>query len=118
MGQGKRPFFSAFYTLAVDNTRTRTRLPLGVLPTPHLQCGMNLSQGAVRLPPLQVIKDRTAGRQVRRNRPPLTSGAQHIQEPLEDFPDIHRPLAAAPFRWGNQGSKLPPLFLGHITGIA
>ena len=59
---------------------------------------MNLSPRTVRLPPRQVIKDRTARGQVRRHRSPLTPATQHLQEPIEDFADIHRPLVAAPSR--------------------
>src|SRR5215208_5173911 len=79
---------------------------------------MNLPQGAVRLPPRKIIKDRTVGRQVCRNRSPLTPGTQHRSEPIEDFADIHGPLTAAPSRGGNPGGELAPLLLGHIAGIA
>lgn len=111
------PFFRAFHALTVDNTGAGTRLPLSLLPTP-LQCGMNLPQGAVRLPALKVIKDRTSGWKVRRNRAPLTPGTQHIQQAIEHCADVHGPLASSPSRGWNKGRELGPLFLGHIAGIS
>src|SRR5262249_51385504 len=89
-----------------------------LLPTLPIEHRLNPPECPIRLPPRQVVKERTARWQIFRNRPPLTARTQQIQHPIEDFPDIHAPLAPAPACRGDEGSKHHPLLVGHIAGIA
>jgi hypothetical protein len=78
---------------------------------------MQPAQRAIGLPPAKVVKDRTARRELWGKRSPLAARTQDIQEPIEDFPNIHCPLAPAAAGRGNQRSHLGPLLVRGVAGI-
>jgi hypothetical protein len=71
-------FFSAFFTLAIDDGGGGTGLPFSVLPTFHIKRMVDAIQRAVIAPQVEIIKKRAAWRQVFRHCPPLASRAQDV----------------------------------------
>src|SRR5271170_862701 len=76
---------------------------------------MQSLQRAVVGPSDEVLVDRAPGRQVLRNRAPLTSGAEDVHHPVRHLADIDRAPVAATFGRRNQRPDLAPLRLGQIA---
>ena len=117
-GSMRRPFFSAFDALAVDDGRGRTGRAIRLLAASHIKRVVQPVERAVVLPAAKVEVDGAAGRQVLRDRPPLATRAEHIHQTVQDFAQVHGALVPAPhgarvFRPGQR-----PLVIGQVTGVA
>ena len=79
---------------------------------------MQSLQRTVVGPSDEVLVDRTPGRQVLRNRAPLTSGAEDVHHPIRHLADIDRAPVAATLGRRNQRPDLAPLHRGQIALVA
>src|SRR5277367_3718192 len=79
---------------------------------------MQSLQRTVVGPSDEVLVDRAPGRQVLRNRAPLTSGAEDVHHPVRHLADIDRAPVAATLGRRNQRPDLAPLHLGQIALVA
>ena len=73
---------------------------------------------AVVLPATEVMVHRAAWWQVLRNRAPLTSGAQHIHQAVQDLTDIDSPLVATSFGARDIRLGQPPLLVSQVAWVA
>src|ERR1700761_919422 len=72
---------------------------------------------AVVLPATKVVIDRAARRQVLRDRPPLTAGAEHIHQAVDHLALVHCALVAAALGPRDLRFDQPPFFVGQIARI-
>jgi len=63
---------------------------------------MDPGQRSVILPALEVAMQGTPGRQILWDITPLATGAQHIHEAVDHFPNIDLAVTAAVFGWRYQ----------------
>jgi hypothetical protein len=73
---------------------------------------------AVPAPQIKIILQRRAWRQVFRDRPPLATGAQDVDQAVDDLARIHRSLVAAALGWWNMRLDQRPLLVAQVRGIA
>jgi len=79
---------------------------------------MDIHQGSIMVPALKVAMHGAARRQVFRQGPPLTGGAENIQNAVQHVTDHDLALAAsAPGPWDQRFYNLP-FSVGQVTGIA
>ena len=79
---------------------------------------MKFRQRAVMLPTLEIVMQSAFRRQVLRDVAPLASGAQHIHDPIEYLPDVHRTFAAAMLGGRDHGRAQGPLVIRDVAGVA
>ena len=111
-------FFRAFHALGIDDRRGRAGLPRSLFATLHIERVMQSLQRTVVGPSDEVLVNRAPGRQVLRNRAPLTSGAEDVHHPVRHLADIDRTPVAATLGRRNQRPDLAPLHLGQIALVA
>ena len=113
----RRPFFSRFHALAVNDCGCRTCLAPGRLAAQDVKRVMNARQRAAPVPEIEIVVDRALGRQVLGDRAPLTTRAQHIEQTVDHLTKIDRALRAALLcRW-YQALDQRPFFVGQITRV-
>src|SRR5260221_14540800 len=89
--------------MAVDDGGGWAGVPFAALPAFHIKRVMDAIQRAVPAPQVEIVEQRAARRRVFRDRPPLTSRAQNIHDP------IHHSRTST---W----RLLPPRLAGGING--
>src|SRR5271169_5627719 len=108
----------ALHALGINDRRGRTGLPRSLFAALHIERVMQSLQRTVVGPSDEVLVDRAPGRQVLRNRAPLTSGAEDVHHPVRHLADIDRAPVAATLGRRNQRPDLAPLHLGQIALVA
>ena len=79
---------------------------------------MDAVQRPVVIPAAEIIVHRAAGRQVFRQRRPLTAGAQDVHYPVHHCPHIDRSLVATLRRRRDQWADQRLLLVGQIARVA
>ena len=79
---------------------------------------MDAIERAVPAPQIEIIVQRRARRQVRRNRAPLTAGAQNIHQAVDHL--AHHDMTPVPTALGRRNERLHkrPFLVRHIARIA
>src|SRR5262249_29791983 len=106
------------YTLAVDHTGSRARLPLSCLAALHIQCVMHPLDRAVIIPAGQIVVHRALWGQVLGQIAPLAAGAQHIHHTVHHFSHHHRAVAPTMFGWWDLRLDQRPLLIGQVRWVA
>ena len=86
----------------------------GLLPDLRTQLVMQPVQRAVIAPLPEIRPDRGPRGQIMRDAAPGTSGVQHIEQPVDDLPQIHRARATTQLRRGQKRFEDRPLGIGQI----
>ena len=79
------PLFRALDALAVDHTGGGAGLPPGLVAAHHIEHVVDFRQRAVVVPQAQIVMQRALRWQILGDIPPLATGAEHIQEPIDQF---------------------------------
>src|SRR6185312_5129190 len=79
---------------------------------------MDVRQGSIVVPALKIAMHGAARRQILRQGPPLTGGAENVENAVQHVPDHDLSLTPATFRRRDQRLNQAPLSLGQVTGIA
>ena len=108
---------SGFGALTVDNGNTGACLPSLVLPGCKVKCMMQTLQGTVIIPQHEIGMRRAFGRQVLGQRLPLAAGRKHIENCVQDFPNIHLAPPSATFSRRDQRRHQRPFGIAQITRI-
>ena len=112
------PFFSGLHRLAVDDGRTGAALPTLGLSQRGMQCVMRPFPDAITTPGAEIMGHDAPGRQVMRQHPPGTTGAQHIADGVDYLPPRVRDRPTAPFgRWQQRFQQLP-FSIAEVAGIS
>src|SRR5829696_5841511 len=113
-----RIFEGALRGLAVDDRRRRARLAARLLPDLDVEHVVDAAQRAVPVPEIQVLPDGAAGRQVLWQRLPLAPRPEHVEDGVQDLPDVHRPRPTTTLRRADQRRDQQPLGVGQIAVIS
>src|ERR1700687_2572293 len=117
MDQCRPPFFSAFYTLAVDDACRRAGLSLDRLSALDVERMMNTIQRPIVMPQAEVVVHRTARRQVLRKVTPLASRAQHVHHAIHHRAYVNTSLPTPALARRDERANKPPFIVGKVTRI-
>ena len=78
---------------------------------------MDAIQRPVIIPKLKILEQRTAGRQVLGDRPPLAAGAQDVHQAVHDLANINAALATASFGRRDQWRNMRPFIIRYVTRV-
>src|SRR5215470_12137198 len=95
-----------------------TGLPFALLATLDVERVMNAIQSAVPAPQVEIIEQCATRRQILWNRPPLTSRAQNIHDPIHHLTNVNAALVSTAFGRWNHWLDMRPLIVRQIAGIA
>jgi len=112
------PFFGAPHALAVNDRNRRAGFPSGLLAALHVEGMMDAFQRAVAVPAVEIVVQGAVRRQVLGDRPPLATGAQDVQEPVEDFAYVHGAVSAAVLGRRDQRGHQGPFGICQVALIA
>src|SRR5215218_1814469 len=104
--------------LAVDDRHRRARFASHLLSDLNIERVVDAPQRPVPVPEIQVLPDGAAGRQILRQRLPLAPGPEHVEDRVQDLPNVHRPRPAATLRRADQRGDQRPFSLRQIALIA
>jgi hypothetical protein len=111
------PFFRGLDALTIDNGRRLARLSFRQFAAFHVKCMVDAVERAIIPPADKIPVDRAALRQFLRDRQPLTTGAQNLENAVDDFPDIHLTLVSATLGRRDQRFDQTPFVIWQVTGI-
>ena len=112
------PPFRRLDRLTVDNGRARLPIATCALANISSKLVMDPFPGAVEAPTPEVVVDGLPARYVVRQQPPSASGADQVQDCVQDRQAIM--FRGAPSQFGRRHQSLDsfPLFVAQIAGIA
>src|ERR1700739_4332222 len=109
------PLFPAFHALAVDDGGGRTCFPSALLAALDVEGVMHAIQSAIPTPQVEIVEQRTARRQVLRNRSPLAARAQNVHDPVHDLTDVNAAFVSPALGRWNQWLDIRPLVVSQIA---
>jgi len=108
---------SGLAALAVDDRGRRARLAAFALPRRHIERMMNALQRAIPLPKHEISVCCALWRQVLRQRCPLATGRQHVEDRVQNLTDIHFAPPAAALGRRNCRPHQGPLSIRQIARV-
>ena len=84
----------------------------------HIKRVMDAIERAVPTPQIEIVVQRAARRQVLRDRPPLTAGAQNIHQPVDHLAHVDVTPVATALGRRNERLHERPFLVGHIARVA
>src|SRR5215469_2998542 len=109
--------FRGFDRLTIDNGSAGGALAPHTCSSQLPQVRVDLLPGAVEAPTSQIVIDRRPGAVLGRQIPPRTATAQHVEQAIENAPNVDRAWPSAWLRGGNQGREQRPFAVTEVTGI-
>jgi hypothetical protein len=109
-------FLARTTAMRVD-PRVRNSNACDLFATLKIKGVLDSVERSVPAPQTEIVMHRRAGWQVLQDRPPLTSGAQNIPQPVDDFTDVHMALVATAFRRRNDRREKPERRIGQIARV-
>src|SRR6478735_7895951 len=116
-GRAWSPLLSGLGALAVDDRGRRARLAAFALPRRHIERMVNALQRAVPLPQHEISVRRALWRQVLRQRCPLATGREHVEDRVQNLTDIHFAPPAAALGRRNCRPHQRPLSIRQIARV-
>src|SRR5829696_413094 len=117
-GRARPPFQGSLYALAIDDSRGRTGFTPCLLPHLDIQHVVDAAERAVPVPPVQVLPNRAARREVLRERLPLTPRPEHVEDRVQDLSQVDRSRTPAAFGGPDQRRNQRPLGFREIAVVA
>ena len=114
----RAPLFRALHALAADDGDGRARLSPGEFAALHVERVVDPLQSAVPLPAAEIAMHRAAGRQVLRDRAPLTAGGEHVHDAVDDRALVDLASASAMLGRRDQRCDQHPFRVGQVARIA
>src|ERR1700747_2335666 len=115
--RAKPPFLRTLRGLRVDDRYRRTCLTSFLLAHRDIERVVDTLQRAIPVPQLQIIVHCTLWRQIFRQRLPLASRPQDVEDSIQHLAHVHRPFAPTMSRWRDHGLHDRPFGIGQITGV-
>jgi len=112
MGQG-----SSLDTLAVDDAPCGLGITTPFLPLKLAQSGIDEAPGSIPDSLAEVVVDAIPIRKVRRQGSPLTTRAHHVEDGVQDFPEVQCHPTTSSLLDGDQGSDHLPFLIAEITVV-
>src|SRR5579871_4468242 len=110
-------FFGAFDALAIDDAGPGAGFSLRLLAAFNVERVMNAIQGAIAMPPDEVVVHRAARREILRKGTPLAARAQDIHHPVHHRAHVGSPLAATWLRRRNERFDKRPLLIRQVARV-
>jgi hypothetical protein len=106
-----------FHRLTVDDPGAGFFVPPRPVANVPPQRIVDLLPNSLASPLMEVVADGSLGRKIVWQRRPRAAARQHVENPIEDFPQVRRPWSSGA-RWaGQQWGYDPPLFVRQVTRI-
>jgi hypothetical protein len=103
--------------LAVEHGGAGRRLATGSFTILEKQRMVDAGPDAFALPAAKVVVDRLPRRKVMRQEPPGASGAQQVEDGIDDLALVGLARAAAGAGVGDHGRDGGPLIVGQVGGV-
>lgn len=110
------PFFSALHALAVDHTGRRASVSPSLLTALHVERMVDVLQGPVIVPEIEVVMQRALRREILGHISPLTARAENVHDAINAFAFVLHALASATLGRRNQRFDERPLIVGQSLG--